>query len=301
MKPPLALVFFVFLHGAQSPAFENFLDDLRRMTEADTNDDRFNALTAMLRARNLTYSVQLFTLDKPNPREPRTEGRNVMVAIGTGTESIVVGAHYDAVRLPDGTLSRGAVDNAASSVILVRLAEALRADDLPRQVKVIWFDMEELGLIGSRRYIDAHGTDGVIAMLNFDVNGYGDTVLYGPSERDESRNLRRHLTSVCAAEARSCVAFPRMPPGDDRSFVGANIPTLSIAALPAIEAHQLWLTINAPQDSGLAQGHTPAILRTIHTHEDTAAKVDGETMTWMLRFAHALVREVARSSAKPAN
>jgi len=35
------------------------------------------------------------------------------------TYSIVVGAHYDAVRLSDGTLSRGAVDNAASSVILV--------------------------------------------------------------------------------------------------------------------------------------------------------------------------------------
>ena len=75
------------------------------------------------------------------------------MTIGTGTESIVVGAHYDAVRLPDGTLSRGAVDNAASSVILVRLAEALRTVDLPRQVKLIWFDMEELGLIGSRRYL----------------------------------------------------------------------------------------------------------------------------------------------------
>lgn len=301
MKPAIALVFLVFLHGAQSPASENFLNDVRRMTAAETNDDRFTALTAMLRARNLTYSVQLFTLDQPIRREPRTEGRNVIVTIGTGTESIVVGAHYDAVRLPDGTLSRGAVDNASSSIILVRLAEALRADDLPRQVKMIWFDMEELGLIGSRRYIDAYGTGGLVAMLNFDVNGYGDTVLYGPSERDESRNLRRHLMSACAAEARSCIAFPQMPPGDDRSFVGAKIPTLSIAALPAIEAHQLWLAMNAPKDSGLAQGHTPAILRTIHTPEDRAEKVDGETMTWMLQFAQALVREVARSSAQPAN
>jgi Zn-dependent M28 family amino/carboxypeptidase len=301
MKPAIAAVFLVFLHGAQSPASEDFLNDLRRMTAAETNDDRFTALTAMLRARNLTHSVQVFTLEQPIRREPRTEGRNVIVTIGTGTESIVVGAHYDAVRLPDGTLSRGAVDNASSSVILVRLAEALRADDLPRQVKVIWFDMEELGLIGSRRYIDAYGTGGLVAMLNFDVNGYGDTVLYGPSERDDSRNLRRHLMSVCAAETRSCIAFPQMPPGDDRPFVGANIPTLSIGALPAIEAHQLWLTMNAPKDSGLAQGYTPAILRTIHTQEDTAARVDGETMTWILQFAHALVREVARSPAKPAN
>lgn len=301
MKPPLAVVFLAFLHTAQSPAPENFLTDVRLMAAAETNEDRFNALTAMLRARNLTYSVQRFTLDKPIRREPRTEGRNVIVTIGTGAESIVVGAHYDAVRLSDGTLSHGAVDNAASSVILVRLAEALRADDLPRQVKMIWFDMEELGLIGSRRYIQAYRTDQLIAMLNFDVNGYGGTVLYGPSEHGENRRLRRSLMSVCAAEDRSCVAMPQMPPGDDRSFVSARIPTLSIATLPAIEAHQLWLMMNAQQDSGLAQGHTPAILRTIHTHEDTPAHVDGDTMGRMLRFAHTLVREVARSPAKPGN
>ena len=299
MKPPLALVLLAVLHGAPSSASANFLDDVRSMTAAETNDGRFHALTAMLRARNLTFSVQRFTLDEPIRREPRTEGRNVIVTIGTGAESIVVGAHYDAVRLPDGTLSRGAVDNAASSVILVRLAEALRTVDLPRQVKLIWFDMEELGLIGSRRYLAASGTDRLIAMLNFDINGYGDTVLFGPSERDQSRNLRGHLMRVCAAEARTCIAFPEMPPGDDRSFIEAKVATLSIAALPAIEAHQLWLMMNAEQDSGLAQGYMPAILRTIHTHEDTPAKVNGETMSRMFQFAYALVLEVARSSEKP--
>jgi acetylornithine deacetylase/succinyl-diaminopimelate desuccinylase-like protein len=105
---------------------------LAGVSAAETNEDRFNVLTAMLRARNLTFAVQPFTLDKPLRREPRTDGRNVIVTMGSGAESIVVGAHYDAVRLPDGTLSRGAVDNAASSVMLVHLAEALRASDLPR-------------------------------------------------------------------------------------------------------------------------------------------------------------------------
>jgi hypothetical protein len=52
--------------------------------------------------------------------------------------------------------------------------------------------------------------------------------------------------------------------------------------------------MNVGQDTGLAQGHTPAILRTIHTHEDTPAKVDGESMRRTLQSAHALIREVAR-------
>jgi Zn-dependent M28 family amino/carboxypeptidase len=52
------------------------------------------------------------------------------VTFGAGPELVVIGAHYDAARLPDGSLSRGAVDNAASSVMLVRVAEALRAEKL---------------------------------------------------------------------------------------------------------------------------------------------------------------------------
>ena len=82
--------------------------------------------------------------------------------------------------LPDGTLSQGAIDNAASSVILVRVAEALRQKPASMRVRVIWFDMEELGLLGSAKYIENHGSDPIIGMLNFDVNGYGDTVLFGP-------------------------------------------------------------------------------------------------------------------------
>ena len=58
---------------------------------------------------------------------------------------IVVGARYDAERLQDGTLSQGAVDDGASrSVILVRVAEALRQRPPSMRVKVVWFDMEEV-------------------------------------------------------------------------------------------------------------------------------------------------------------
>lgn len=293
MKPLLILLSLLCLGSVQWPASDSF-DDARRIAAAKTNEERFDALTAMLHARNLAFSVQRFTLAQPRRREPRTEGRNIIVTIGAGPEPVVVGAHYDAVRLPDGTLSAGAVDNAASSVILVRLADALREDDLSRPVKVIWFDMEELGLIGSRRYLTAYGTDRPAAMLNLDVNGYGDTVLYGPSERDESRGLRRHLLNVCAAQVRTCIPFPVMPPGDDRPFVEAGIPTLSIASLPASDAHQLWLMMNNQQHSGLTPDYMPPILRTIHTPADTPARVDGRTMNRMFEFARALVREFAR-------
>jgi len=275
-------------------SLESFLEDVRRLASANTNEARFEALTTQLRERNIPFTVEPFTIDKTLKNEPRTEGRNVVVTVGEGSDQIVIGAHYDAVRLPDGSLSRGAVDNAASSVILVRLAEALRSESLSKQVKIVWFDMEELGLIGSSRYVQAHSADRITAMLNFDVNAYGDTVLFGPADRKEAASLKRTLIETCAAEAIDCVGFAEMPPGDDKSFVKANVPTISVALLPRVEVHQLWLMMNAGQGSGLAQGHTPAILQTIHTRDDTPDKVNAESMARMLRFALGLVRNLVR-------
>jgi hypothetical protein len=85
-----------------------------------------------------------------------------------------------------------------------------------------------------------------------------------------------------------------MPPGDDRTFTQRGIPTLSLATLPEGEAHQLWLMMNAGASSGLAKETVPSILRTIHTAEDTASKVNGEAMARTLRFIVALVGNVAR-------
>jgi len=249
-------------------------DDVASLAASTTNEARFDVLTALLRARNLAFTVEPFTIEKPLRGEPRTAGRNIVLTFGAGAEEIVLGAHYDAVRLPDGSLSKGAVDNAASSVILVRLAEAIKAEPLSVRVRIVWFDMEELGLVGSAEYVKAHAADRITAMLNFDINAYGSTILFGPSERPDNAALRRAFLQTCAVEGATCVGLPQMPPGDDRSFVKAGIPTVSIAMVGAIEAHQVWLMMNAGKETGLAEGTVPAILRTIHTASDTPDKAD---------------------------
>jgi Zn-dependent M28 family amino/carboxypeptidase len=271
-----------------------FADDVRRLSAATTNEARFDALTAMLRGRGLTFTVETFSIDKPIGREPRTEGRNVVVTLGDGPQEVVIGAHYDAARLADGALSRGAVDNAASSVILTRVAEALRSEKLPVRIRIVWFDMEELGLIGSARYVKEHAADRIRAMLNFDINAYGDTIVFGPDGRPENAAVRRALVQTCAAEDVPCVGFAQMPPGDDRSFVKAGVPAVSVGVIPAVDVHQLWLMMNAGPNAGLAQGVVPPIMRTIHTVEDREDKLSEATMERMMRFALSLVRTVAR-------
>jgi hypothetical protein len=197
------------------------------------------------------------------------------------------------VRLKDGTFAHGAVDNAASSVMLVHLAAALRDAKLTKRLHIVWFDLEEIGLRGAAAYAEQHAARKTIAMINFDINAYGDTTLFGPSERPENVALKRTLLTTCAAEVIDCVGFPQMPPGDDRVFTQRGIPTLSLAMLPAPELHQLWLMMNAGPAAGLLKDTVPGILRTIHTADDTIAKVDGKSVAQALRLATALVKALA--------
>lgn len=274
------------------PPASRLTEDVRRL-EADSNEARFDALTGMLRERGIPFTVEPFRLEKPVGGEPRTEGRNIVVSIGEGPEEILIGAHYDAARSKDGSLSRGAVDNGASTVLLVRLAETLRRNPLSVPIRLVWFDMEELGLMGSAEYVQAHAADRIRAMLNLDINAYGDTVLFGPSTHPANVGFKRVLVETCAAQDLPCVPFPQMPPGDDRSFVKAGVPTVSLAILPAVEAHQVWLLINVPPSPDGPQPAVPPIMRTIHTAADSSEKVDPASMTRVLDLTLGIVRALA--------
>jgi Zn-dependent M28 family amino/carboxypeptidase len=288
-----ALALGVLLQPSPASDPDSLLRDVATLAADGSHDARFEALTAVLKARKLPFEVEPFTLDKPAPGEPRTTGRNVVVSLGAGEDHLVVGAHYDAVRLKEGSYAPGAVDNAASSVMLVHLAGALAGTTLTKRVHIVWFDLEEIGLRGAAAYAARHAARKTAAMINFDINAYGNTVLFGPSERQENAALKRALLTTCANEAVNCVAFPQMPPGDDRAFTQRGIPTLSLATLPAAELHQLWLMMNAGPGSGLAKDTIPGIIRTIHTPDDTLDKVDGKSVAQALRLATALVKGLA--------
>ena len=293
----LVLVAVARAAAAQTPG-EALVADVRTLSAATDNDARFEALTALLEAHALPFTVETFTLDAPpaaSPNaapDPRTRGRNVVVTLGRGRETVVVGAHYDAKWINPQTLSKGAVDNGASSVMLVHAAAALKHQRLKSRVTFVWFDFEESGLLGSARYVDAHAGDRIKAMLNYDINGYGDTVLFGPPTGGDDPRLTRTLLETCAAEAVGCLRFEGMPPGDDRSFGARMIPTLSIAILPATEAHQLWLLLHA-KSAGLAQGFAPPIFATIHTPSDVPERLNGTAMATAGRLAQALIRRVS--------
>lgn len=264
---------------APAPAVLSRLLEDARSLDRPSNAERLEAVQTMLRGRGIPFTLE----SVPNtggPRDPRPAGHNVVIDVpGPPGPAIVLGAHLDAAPLADGGLSHGMVDNAAGTVVVTRLAEALRARPLRRRVRVVLFDLEEHGLQGSRQYAAALDRDAVIAMVNVDIAAYGDTILSGRTHTAGAAPLHRALAGVCAARAVDCLHFAEFPGSDDRSFDLAGIPAISLAVLPALEAHQVWLLLHGGKESGLAPGFAPAILRTIHTAADTADRLSAAGMT----------------------
>ncbi len=265
--------------------------DLRAQVAAfiqPTNAARTDVVVAQLRAAGFEPTVETFAGGDRQTGE--MEGRNVVVVIGEGEREILLTAHYDAVKLRDGTLSHGVVDNAASVVGVIEAAKILRGKALNHRIRIILFDQEELGLIGARKWIEAHGLANVAAVVNSDVAGYGDTMMYGLNNGPQSAGVTRAVREVCAERAMHCVGYPVYPPSDDRAFSGAGlgeageggsadrVPTVSLGFQDQVGAHQMWLAFNGGATNGLAEGFVPQVFRLIHSSEDTIEHVDPATV-----------------------
>lgn len=89
-----------------------------------------------------------------------------------GLPPILIGAHYDAV---PGT--PGADDNATGVAALLELARAFAAEPLKYPVRIVAFDMEEYGMLGSSQYAAdlQQQQQPLRLMLSLEMLGYCDS------------------------------------------------------------------------------------------------------------------------------
>ena len=98
---------------------------------------------------------------------------------GTATDGgvVVMGAHYDSV-----PKSQGAGDNGTGVAALALMAQELADAEFPFTLRFIFFGVEEIGLRGSRHYVesltDAELRD-IDVMMNFDAMGAGKASVLG--------------------------------------------------------------------------------------------------------------------------
>ena len=80
---------------------------------------------------------------------------------------VVIGAHYDTV--PG---CPGADDNATGVAVLLELARQFFYQPARRPVRLVAFDLEEYGLVGSRAYVKALQGQPIHLMLSLEMLGY---------------------------------------------------------------------------------------------------------------------------------
>ena len=115
------------------------------------------------------------------PRHKRYyKSKNIEATLpGTGTNSneiLVINAHYDTVKD-----APGAIDDGAGVVSVMTAAYVLSQYEFNRTIKFVTFSAEEVGLLGSRAYVnEIYDEDPeILVELNLDGTGYATTARHG--------------------------------------------------------------------------------------------------------------------------
>ena len=154
--------------------------------------------------------------------------RNVIAEKQGNSDSggiVVVGAHYDTT--PD---TQGANDNGSGLSVVMTMAELTADIEYPFTVKFVLFGAEEVGLFGSRHYVDALGEQEIedtLAMLNFDVPGSGDHLDFVGSR--ELTDYATEIAESIGAEA-ARAGLPDSAASDHAPFHEVGIPVIFILA-----------------------------------------------------------------------
>jgi Zn-dependent M28 family amino/carboxypeptidase len=153
-------------------------------------------------------------------------------------ENIVIGAHYDHLGLGHygainsraaGTVHPGADDNASGTVVLLDVAR--RFARLPvkpaRSIVFAAFSAEELGLFGSRHFVDTAGSGGMTrVMINLDMVGrLRDNRLTVFGARS-GHNLSETVNAAARQVGLELIESDDVGQSDHFSFYSKKIPAL---------------------------------------------------------------------------
>ena len=162
-------------------------------------------------------------------------GGNNFIAERSGrdpSKAVLVTSHLDSVN------NAGADDNGAGTISALAIARALKDLDLGVSLRIVAFDQEELGLLGSKAYAAALNTSGeirkVAGVFNLEMTAYDSDHDGHLHIIDCNENTSATLTAqVLAAVTRERVALTRVEACTNRSdhaaFWRYNVPAIVIS------------------------------------------------------------------------
>jgi aminopeptidase S len=271
MKRILLAAFLALFQLPHAPA-DRLRESAVAIDQGATTADRRAAITERLKTIGVEFHLEEFT-------QANRSGSNIVASIPgkPGSKTLLLGAHYDRV-----ARGRGAVDNAASCAVLLQLVERLKANPLPgTSVSVAFFDLEELGLFGSRAYFQSIPASELPAQaMNFDVFAYGETLFVTPSRADGP--LLAALQRAALEYGFPLRAFPmaQYPSSDHQSMARAGVETLGVTLIDGSEIDAIVTPGPVP----------PRVLAMIHTDADTMDQVREQDMAKAMPVLERAVR-----------
>lgn len=203
------------------------------------------------------------------------EGRNIIGRANQGMGPvIIVGAHYDTRRIAEQSADEedrdepvpGAVDGASGVAVLLELARTLDLEEVPREIWLTFFDLEDQGsggmpgwdwIVGST-YMAENLTITPEAMVLVDLIGDADQQLYYEGHSDP--DLRRELWRIAGELGYGDFFIPEQKytiTDDHVPFARQGIPAVDIIDFD----YPYWHTVEdtadkASPDSLLRPGRT---------------------------------------------
>lgn len=201
-------------------------------------------------------------------------GHNLVADLGgpAGAPLLLVGAHYDQVEV-----GHGATDNASGVAAVLELAQALKAAPLAHhRVQVVFWDLEEKGLLGSRAWVATPGREQPALYVNFDVFGWGDTLWMMAPDADGP--LVAALRAASTGEKLGFQPGDRYPPTDHLAFLKAGWPAVSFSLVGGDEIDPILAVF-----AGGKPAEVPKVMQVIHSPRDTVAELDSARVDEALR------------------
>ena len=203
--------------------------------------------------------------------ETEPESRNVSAVIEGSDlkeESIVLTAHYDSV--PVGT---GSWDNATGAVALLAIFRHFAAHPARRTLRFLWCGSEELGLLGSKAYVEQKKEllDKIGFCFNFDMCGtaLGANRIMVTGEKE----LHTFVEQYCKIACYSGDIKAGVHSSDSAPFCDNGIPAV-----------------------GLGRGTSTAEIHTIH---DLLPALSEKAMCRNAEFAVRMIGDVANAAVLP--
>lgn len=268
----------------KGPEFSYYLEDpspyrLVEVMSGQSNEERLHILTEALTASGIPYELDPFTIDGKN-------GTNVFADLGaTEAPTLIIVAHYDRVMG-----SAGANDNASCVAAAISAYERLRASGPLENINVrfLFPDKEEVGLVGAQGYIENHGVENIVGVASFEMCGIGDAFGIWDIRGDlESSNIVKALQQAgkdVGVYNETHGPVPRYSSDHHRFFL-KGVPAVGVTVLPKTDGQTLRDYIANPNAfKWVRTANRPIIFQTYHSPEDLPSTINPKALDMTARI-----------------